>query len=392
MNRLLNGIRIVFKKELTDGLRDRRALLTAMLPALLAPIFMIFMFSTIAETRDTSEELNVQVIGQENAPDLIQFLSERDVAFVDYDGDAKQDIQSAEIEIVLEVPDDFAEKFTASQPATVYLHSDNSMEQSEAAADRLNDLLQEYRSSIGSMRLMVRGVNPAITAAVVVENKDYSTDSSRAGRILGAMQMFILMAAFFGSAPSAIDVTAGERERNSLEPLLVHPLSSLQIVLGKYLTVSSFGLLASIITVVVTAIALDVTSLESLGVDPRLTPSMQLNTISTLIPIVLFAAALQMLLSLFSKSFKEAQSYTGLVTILPILVVMPSLTGAVTDADWMLTVPLLGQKMLLDRVLRGDGLELFDLALVSGITLVATSLIVMVLVRILRSERVVYGS
>lgn len=392
MNRLLSGIRIVFKKEVVDGFRDRRALLTAMLPALLAPIFMIFMFSTIAETRDTSDDLSVQVIGQENAPDLIRFLQQRDVSIVDYDGDAKQDIQSNDIEIALEIPDDFAEKFTASEPASLYLHSDNSIEASDAAADRLNDMLQEYRASIGSMRLLIRGVNPGITAAVVVENRDYSTDASRAGQILGAMQMFILMAAFFGSAPSAIDATAGERERNSLEPLLVHPLSSLQIILGKYLTVSSFGLIASIITVTVTAFALESTSLESLGVDPRLTPSMQVNVISTLVPIVLFAAALQMLLSMFSKTFKEAQSYIGLMTILPILVVMPSLTGAVNDEEWMLFVPLLGQKQLLDRVLRGDGMEMIDLAIVSGITLLVTAFIVMLLVRILRSERVVYGN
>ena len=389
---LFRGVKIVFRKEIKDSLRDRRALLTAMLPALLAPMFMIFMFNTIAETRDTSDVLNVQVIGQENAPDLIRFLREREISFSNYDGDAKQDIQSSEIEVVLEIPDDFAEKFTSSEPATLYLHSDNSIEKSDAAADRLNNLIQQYRSTVGSLRLMVRGINPAITSAVVVENKDYSTDASRAGQILGAMQMFILLAAFFGSAPSAIDTTAGERERNSLEPLLVHPLSSLQIILGKYFSVSSLGLLASLITVIVTAIALDFSSLSSLGVDPKLSLSMQLSVVLILIPVVLFAAGLQMLLSMFSKSFKEAQSYTGLMSILPILVVMPSLTGAVDDANWMLALPLLGQKQLLDRVLRGDGLELFDLALTSGITLVAASLIVAILVRILRSERVVYGS
>lgn len=392
MNSISTGVRIVFNKELKDGLRDRRALLTAMLPAVIAPMFMIFMFSTIAETRDTTENLIVGVIGQANATDLIQFLSDRDISFTEYEGDPKQDIQSAEIEIILEISVDYEENFTSSEPATVYLHYDDSISESEVAADRLKGLIQEYRGNIGSMRLIIRGVNPAITSAVVVEDRDYSTGASRAGQILSTMQMFILMAAFFGSAPSAIDATAGERERNSLEPLLVHPLSSLQIILGKYFSVCSFGLLATIVTVIITAIALDSISLESLGVDPRLSVSMQLNVVATLVPIVLLAAALQMLMSLFSKSFKEAQSYTGLMTILPILVVMPSLTGTVSDADWMLFVPLLSQKLLLDRVLRGDGLEFFDLIMVSGITLAVTAVIVIVLMRILRSERVVYGA
>ena len=392
MSRILKGTKTVFRKELKDSLRDRRALLTAMLPALIAPVFMVFMFNSIAETRNTEEDLDVQVSGQENAPDLIQFLSERDIVFTEYDGNAKQDIQSGNIEVMLEIPDDYAEKFTSSEPATIYLHSDNSIDRSEVAADRLNGLIQEYRATIGSMRLMVRGINPAISSAVVVENRDYSTDASRAGQILSAMQMFILMAAFFGSAPSAIDATAGERERNSLEPLLIHPLSSLQIILGKYFSVCCFGLLATIVTVLVTSVALDSISLESLGIDPRLNLNMQMSIIATLIPIVLFAAALQMLLSLFSKTFKEAQSYTGLLSILPVLVVLPSMTGTVTDADWMLFAPLLSQKLLLDRVLRGDGLESIELALASGITIAITSIIVLTLVRILRSERVVYGS
>lgn len=391
MNRTFAGTKIIFKKEMLDSLRDRRSLLTAMAPALLLPILMTFMFSTIAETRNTTDVLEVRVIGQENAPDLIRYLSERDISFESYDGNAKQDIQSGDIEVMLEIPDDYAEKFTASEPATVYLHSDNSMDKSDAAADRLRTLIRNYGGSIGSLRLVVRGINPAIASAVVVENADYSTDASRAGQILGAMQMFILMAAFFGSAPSAIDVTAGERERNSLEPLLIHPVSSLQIMLGKYFSVASFGLLASVLTVIITAVALSMVSLNSLGVDPKLTPSMQLNIILILMPMVLLAAAILMLLSLFSKTFKEAQSYTGMVMMLPMLAVMPTLMGVLKTADWMYFVPLLGQTQLLDRILRGDELELVNVALNAGITLVTTALILIVLVRNLRHERVVYG-
>ncbi len=391
MNRIFTGTSIIFRKEFKDSLRDRRALLTALLPALLAPLLMITLFSTMAATRDTSDELDIQVIGQENAPDLIQYLSTQDINFVDYDGNAKQDIQTRDVDLVLEIPNDFEEKFTSAEPADIYLHSDTSIEKSDAAADRLDNLIQNYSSSIGSMRLLVRGINPAIASAVVVRDRDYSTDASRAGQILSVMQMFILMAAFFGSAPSAIDTTAGERERNSLEPLLVHPLSSLQIMLGKYLSVASFGFLASLVTVLVTAAAFHSVSLSSLGVDPKLSLSMQLNAILILSSIVLLAAALQMLMSLFSKTFKEAQSYIGLTALLPMLVVLPSLLGTFEDADWMLTVPLLGQRLLLDQVLRGDGLNVAGLLLNAGTTLLLTAALFTVLVRILRSERVVYG-
>ncbi|MDP6734320.1 MAG: ABC transporter permease [Gammaproteobacteria bacterium] len=391
MSRIFTGTSIIFRKEIKDSLHDRRAMLTALLPALLLPLLMTTMFSTMAATRDTSDELDIQVVGRENAPDLIQYLSTQDITFVDYEGNAKQDIHAGEVDLVLEIPEDFEERFSSAKPADIYLHSDTSIEKFDAAADRLDFLIQSYSSSIGSMRLLVRGINPAIASAVVVRDRDYSTDASRAGQILSAMQMFVLMAAFFGSAPSAIDTTAGERERNSLEPLLVHPLSSLQIMLGKYLSVASFGFLASLVTVLVTGAALDSVSLSSLGVDPKLSLSMQLNAILILSSIVLLAAALQMLMSLFSKTFKEAQSYTGLITMLPMLAVLPSLLGTVEDADWMLTIPLLGQRLLLDQVLRGDGLSVAGLLLNTGTTLLLTAAIFIVLVRILRSERVVYG-
>lgn len=387
----MNLIKAILKKELKDSFRDRRAIMVAILPALLAPVLMAFMFHMLAKTKVSTEELVVPVIGQQHAPDLIRFLEQKHISFKDYQGSAKQDIQDENVKLVLEIPDDYAENFDNFKPAIVYIHADGSMDKSRSASRRLKQLIREYGSTIGSMRLIIRGVNPAITKAVVAQDKDYSTDASRAGQILAGLQMFILMAAFFGSAPVAIDTTAGERERRSLEPLLVHPLSSLQIMLGKWFTVVTFGLIATIISVVTTAIALDYISLKSLGLDPKLTLNMQLSIILLLIPSALFAASLQMLTSLFAKSFKEAQSYLGLLTFIPMAPVIATMIGGAKAADWMYTVPILGQQQLLYSVLRGEGLELIPFITASAVTLLVSLVIVTILTRLLRSERVVYG-
>ena len=387
----MNRLKAVFKKEFKDSMRDRRALMMSMLPALLAPILMTFMFHMLAKNVVSTEELTVQVMGKHNAPDLINYLKDKDINFKDYTGVPKLDIQSEKIKLVLEIPDDFAEKFSKSEPATIYLHSDGSLKKSQAVERRLNRLIQSYGATIGSMRLMIRGVNPNIARAVSVKNKDYSTDASRAGQILAGLQMIILMAAFFGSAPTAIDTTAGERERKSLEPLLVHPLSSLQILLGKYFTVVSFGFIATIISVTMTAIALDFVSLKSLGVDPKLTMNMQLNIVLMLIPMALLAASLQMLTSLFAKSFKEAQSYLGFISFIPMATVFATMIGGAKGASWMYLVPVLGQQQLLSEVLRGEGMDFAHFVTISGITIVLTLFIVLVLAKLLRSERVVYG-
>ncbi len=384
-------ITAVLKKEFRDSLRDRRAIMVAILPALLAPIMMAFMFHSIAKTKVSTDELTVQVMGSANAPDLIQYLEQKDIKFEDYSGDAKQDIQNADVKIVLEIPDTYEKSFNDFQTATVYIHADRSMDKSRSAARRLDREISRYGSTIGAMRLVIRGVNPAIARAVAVKDKDYSTDASRAGQILAGLQMFILMAAFFGSAPVAIDTTAGERERKSLEPLLVHPLSSMQLMAGKWITVVSFGLFATIIAVVSTATAFDFISLKSLGLDPKLTIGMQFSMVLLLIPSAMFAASLQMLTSLFAKTFKEAQSYLGLVALLPMAPVIATMIGGAKAADWMYMVPILGQQQLLTTVLRGDGINWANFMMATSVTVAVSIVIISILTKLLRSERVVYG-
>ena len=382
----------VFKKELRDSIRDRRAIMISLLPALIAPILMATMFHFMVQTRVSTNDMTVPIIGKENAPDLIQYLEKRDITFEDYQGNPKQDIQNKDIKIVMEIPADFEENFASSKPAIIYIHSDGSLDKSRADKNRLDGMNGQYSRTIGSMRMMIQGVSPQIATAVNINNKDYSTDESRAGQILAGLQMFILMAAFFGSAPTAIDLTAGERERNSLEPLLVHPLTSSSIMLGKWLTVVSYGVLATVIAIVVTAIAFEFVSLKAAGIDPKLTGAMQISMILLMIPNAMFAAGLQMLTSLFAKSFKEAQSYLGFLVFIPMLPVIITMIGGMKAESWMYFVPVLGQQQILTNIMRGEGMEIMQFISVSMVTIAVSVIILMVLTKLLRSERVVYGS
>ncbi len=382
----------VFKKELRDSLRDRRAIMISLLPALFAPILMATMFHFMVQTRVSTNEITVPIIGMENAPDLIQYLEQNEVTFTAYEGDPKADIQNKNVKIVMEIPDDFEENFAQSKPAIIYIHSDGSLDKSRADDRRISGLINQYSRTIGNMRLMIHGVNPQIANAVSINDKDYSTDESRAGQILAGLQIFIMMAAFFGSAPTAIDLTAGERERNSLEPLLVHPLTSANIMLGKWLTVVTYGLLATIIAVVVTAIAFEFVSLKAAGIDPKLTVTMQISMIVLLIPNAMFAAGLQMLTSLFAKSFKEAQSYLGFLVFIPMAPVIITMIGGMKAEGWMFMVPVLGQQQILTNIMRGEAMILTQFLSVTAVTIVVSAIILTVLTKLLRSERVVYGS
>lgn len=387
MNRFLT----VLAKEIKDSARDRRAWMAAMLPAIFGPVLMIALLSSVAKTRSSAEDLTLPVIGMDNAPDLVAYLEDHDIAIEAFEGDPKTEIQAKNQTVILSIPDDYGEKFSAFEPPAVQLFTDNSLDKSRIASRRIESLIADYGARIGSLRLMLRGVNPVVASPVRLETRDFSTHEARASKILASLQMLLLMAAFFGGAPFAIDTTAGERERNSLEPLLVHPLSSLQIMGGKWITVVLYGLLASLLVVLSTALALKYASLEALGVDPKLTPGMQLSTFLLLVPMALLASSAQMLASLFAKTFKEAQTYIGMLTLAPLLPVMVVMFKDLKTAAWMYLVPILSQQQLLTSVMRGEGTNPVD-ALTAAIVTSAVALgVFALLTRLLRSERVVYG-
>lgn len=391
MNGFLSGWRVMFEKELKDALRDRRAMMVAMLPAIIGPVLMMLMLSSVAKTRSQAEGFTLQVIGQQNAPDLVEYLRRNDFTIEDFSGDPKTEIQAKNVSVILEIPDDFATTFERSEPASVAVYADRSLDKSEIASERVEEAIQTYSREIGAMRLMVRGINPTVASAVAVESKDFSTRTARAGRIFGALQMLMLMAAFFGGAGVAIDTTAGERERKSLEPLLVHPVSSWQIIAGKWVTVAVFGATATLLSVLSTAVALQLFSLESLGIDPQMTFDMQLSLFLMLLPLALFASAAQMLVSLFGKTFKEAQTYLGLLNLLPMLSVMLTMFRELKTEMWMYLVPIFGQQQLMTSVLRGEGMDGRGLVMSIVVTIVVALAVLNLLARLLRSERVVYG-
>ncbi len=387
----MSGLFVVLKKELKDSTRDYRALMVAMLPAIFGPVLMMFMLSQAAKTRSEADDLALAVIGQQYAPDLISFLETNDVQIEAFEGDPRTEIRERNVTVILSIPEDYSERFEAFESVPVQLLADQSLDKSQLAARRARRLINSYNRSIGSMRLMTRGVNPSIAVPIRLETQDFATATARASRILASLQMIMLMAAFFGGAGVAIDTTAGERERKSLEPLLVHPLTSFQIMGGKWLTVATFGLLATLVAVISTAAVLKAFSLEALGVDPKLTLEMQVAIFALLIPMALFASSLQMVVSLFAKTFKEAQSYLGLLTLLPMLPIVVTMFRDVKTAPWMYTVPILGQQQLVTSVMRGEGMEASQFLTTAGVTTVAALGIFFALVRLLRSERVVYG-
>jgi sodium transport system permease protein len=242
---------------------------------------------------------------------------------------------------------------------------------------------------MGALRLMARGVSPSSVQAVELLEVEVSSAQKRASKILGILPMMILLSAFGASMGAAADTMAGERERGSLEALLMNPVALPSIVAGKWLAASVFSAIGSFACLWLSMLAMKAIPLQDLGIRIQL-EAWQLGLAAViLLPAAVLASSLQMLVCSFSKTLKEAQPYLGFLTM---AAMAPGLIGAiygVEDADWMLAAPFFSQTKLLSSVLAGEQPQVWEVAFSAALSLAATAVCLYVISRLMRSEKLV---
>ena len=230
---------IVFFKEVVDNFRDRRTLATALLMGpLLGPMLFAFVINLSIERSLSGADSTMQLplIGAQHAPNLVRFLESRNLEIVDGPVDraaALDAVKSGALDIVVLIPDEFGEQLRDGSPGRVELILDQANTEADRDARRARNALRAYNQQLATLRLVSRGVSPLVLQAVTVDEVDVSTPSGRAGILLGMMSYFFIFALLMGGMYLAIDSTAGERERGSLEPLLSLPVTRDQLMLGK---------------------------------------------------------------------------------------------------------------------------------------------------------------
>ncbi|MEM8862008.1 MAG: ABC transporter permease, partial [Chloroflexota bacterium] len=258
-------IAIITRKELMDNLRDRRAIFNASVSVLLNPILFIalFGFMSRAFSEQAERQLQLPVIGAENAPNLIDFLEQRNVAILPAPADAATAILEGEHDVVLSIPDDYGERFEDGRPVPIEIIQDLSNQGSGISASRTERLLEQYSQQIGALRLLARGINPAVVSPLAVREVDVGVDEAGIeGAILSLLPVIMLTAAFLGGFYMVVDMTAGERERESLEPLLINPIPRWAVVIGKYLTGFGFTTFATMLAATVYLILLAIPAVQ----------------------------------------------------------------------------------------------------------------------------------
>jgi sodium transport system permease protein len=381
----------VFFKESLDALRDRRSLGSALIYSLFGPLVMGFALASLAPRDDPGRSLDLAVAGAERAPSLVRFLEANGVAVLPPPADVRAAVRSGDLDLALVIPGSYAGDFRASRPARLELVHDASRNDLRRPVQRVRELVERYGTQVAGQRLTARGVSPAVARPVRLAELDLSTAASRAALALGTFPIFLMMAAFIGGMNVAIDATAGERERGSLEALLVHAVSRADLAAGKWMAAAAFNLLGVGVTVLVSFLVLRWDRLERLDVPVALSGGDALRILALLIPLALFAPALQMLVALFARSFKEAQTYLSLLLFVPILPGFVFTFQRIGTEPWMHGVPMLAQQVLISDLLRGKAADPALLALAAAATLAAAVLCVAVTARMLNHERIVLG-
>jgi sodium transport system permease protein len=246
--------------------------------------------------------------------------------------------------------------------------------------------LRAYNSELASIRLSARGVSPNVMRPLNIDIVDVSTPSGRSAMLLGMLSYFFLFALLTGGMNLAIDATAGERERGSLEPLLCLPVERDDLIFGKIFATCLFMALSLSLSLISFYFTLKFVPLEELGMTPNFGPLVVCVAWLMLAPFVLVGASLMTLVASFTKSYKEAQTWVSAVLLaptLPILVVSILMVRPSTELMW---IPSLSQHLLLVDLIKNEPINSLHVALSVVGTLTIGALLTWLCARLYRRE------
>lgn len=382
----------VFLKEVKDNFRDRRTMLSALVfGPLFGPIIFAFVISlSVKQVTDSDEgALPLAVVGAANAPNLITFLEQQDTEIEQLELSADEAVEAVKLgkqEVVLIIGEDFGESWAEASPARVSLVLDNSDKGASRKARRARGMIGAYAGQIGSMRLIARGIDPTIGSPIRINEIDTSTPSTRAALLLGMLSYFLLFSMLAGGMYLAIDATAGERERGSLEPLLTLPVSRATLMLGKLTATMFFMSLSLMIALVALAAVMGFIPLQELGMSVNFGPLQVIQAFFLMIPFALIGASLMTVVSSFTKSFKEAQSYTTFAMLVPTLPIMvAAVMNLKPSLEWML-VPSMSQHLLLLDLIKGEPLQPLFIAVSVTSSVVIGSILALLAIQLYKRE------
>lgn len=382
----LKAFRTVFAKEIVDALRDRRTLLRLLIPSvLMGPLMLMLMSGLAASLQQRAEQREVLVVGIEHAPTLRNYIERQTYTIKTAPADYEAQLRAGKLsDPVLLVPADFETMLAGGEPARVEVVTDSANQRAEAGVGAVNRLLSGFGNERATLTLAMHGIGAPQLKPVDVQERDLASQQARSVRLTQMLPMFIMMAVLYGALTAALDSTAGERERGSLEPLLVNPAPHSAIVTGKWAAVVMAGMLVAVLSNLSFLPGQMLMRSDALAAMFQFGWGEAIRFLLLQIPLGMGLSAVLMALAIRTKTFKEAQASTTLVVTAISLTPVIAILNPGGEAAWHLWVPGLGQNQLMMLVLKGEPLTF---ARVMPTVIVGAALTVVGLALVARSMR-----
>jgi sodium transport system permease protein len=391
----MSALLTVCRKEILETLRDRRTLLSLLLGPLFGPIlFAALIHLVVSRNLSSAEEvLAVPILGAERAPNLaaqlrarsIEPLENHDIDDID---EAARLVATGVHDVILVIDEAFAEDFGTERASRVALVFDRSKTRAGSRVARLRGAVEAYAQQIGLLRLVASGTDPALLRPLVIDELDVSTPASRSALMLGVLTYFLLFATLTGGLHLAIDTTAGERERKSLEPLLALPVKRGTLLVGKMAATLCYMLASLALTLAALTIALGQLPLERIGMSSSFGPAAAAVAFLLLAPFAPLGAALMTTVASFSKTYREAQTYGTLVLLVPTLPLAFATMLNIEPAANLMWIPSLSQHLLITTLIKDQPLVPSFVAISVGSSLAFGVLLGWLAVRLYKREAI----
>ncbi|HEL2979224.1 TPA: ABC transporter permease [Stenotrophomonas maltophilia] len=387
---MMSTLMTVMRKELRDLSRDRRTLLlTLLFGPLLYPVLLLGM-GKLAESRvrtQIEQPLQIPTIGAENAPNLVRFLAAQGLNASSAPKDLAGAIRSQEIDVALRISDEFGKDWADGKPALVEVIKDSTRRAAEVPSARLEAALATYNGQVGALRLMARGVDAQVARPLDVARQDLASAEAKRGMILSMLLPVLLtLTSFIGGAYLVMDATAGERERQSLEPLLATPGSRSAIVSGKIAAACVVGFVSLLLTLVAFKVSAQIAP-GNIGRQFNMNVASMLQMLLVMLPMLMIGTSLLTFLSAAAKSMKEAQSHMTWLMLLPMMPGYALVAYPLKSELWQYAVPFLSQNQMLLKVIRHEAITPAVWAIYLGASLGLAAVLWFAAVRRYHNER-----
>ena len=360
----MNIIFSIFKKELTDVLRDRRTLFFMIaMPVIVMPLIFIgsLKFQEYQNKKSEEKILNIALVNESGETKIRDYiLNQKGVNLIeDIDADSLEaGIKSDSLQGGLYIGRNFLDDISTNQMGAIEIYYKSSDLMSKAKR-RINNALEQYKNEIVTDRLSQYNLGQDLLEPIEIINRDMSTKKETVGKLVGGLIPYMLvMFIFLGAMYPAIDLGAGEKERGSLETLLSSPATKFEITMGKLMVVSLTGLASGLISVI--GISFPMYFIDNIPEQIKSTvleiisPFMIISIVFLMIPIAIFFASMLLSISFYARSFKEAQSLMGPLNIAIIIPLMLTLGPGFEIDHVTALIPLVNVGLLTKEILAGS--------------------------------------